>query len=177
MIAPAHISGKIGRHAPEHLRQERLQWVRDNADLAGDRLASALDLTRASVATLRRQAGVMPPPWLGKPSERGIRYGAVSRALEGMPYARHAALEDAAARTGQTMADSAAFFNKPSLGFTVHQVEDEEQGNHVQVTTWKVRNTQLYGFSRGRIKLRFHPDGMTYSEFQNNAVYRAKETA
>ena len=33
MIAPAHIRGKIGRHAPEHLRQERLQWVRDNADL------------------------------------------------------------------------------------------------------------------------------------------------
>ena len=79
--------------------------------------------------------------------------------------------------TGYDIADSAAFFNKPSLGFTVHQVEDEEQGNHVQVTTWKVRNTQLYGFSRGRIKLRFHPDGMTYSEFQNNAVYRAKETA
>lgn len=63
MIAPAHISGKIGRHAPEHLRQERLQWVRDHADLAGDRLASALGLTRASVATLRRQAGVMPPPF------------------------------------------------------------------------------------------------------------------
>ena len=27
MIAPAHIRGKIGRHAPEHLRQERLRYL------------------------------------------------------------------------------------------------------------------------------------------------------
>lgn len=74
--------------------------------------------------------------------------------------------------SGYDIADSAAFFNKPSLGFTVHQVEDEEEGDHVLVNTWKVRNTQLYGFARGGIKLRFHPDGMTYSELQNDRFSR-----
>lgn len=62
--------------------------------------------------------------------------------------------------TGYDIADSAAFFNKPSLGFSVHQ--DEETGI-VRLTTWKVRDQQLYGIEKGGVNLRFHPALMSYT--------------
>lgn len=68
--------------------------------------------------------------------------------------------------TGYDIADSAAFANKPSLGFTVHQEEYETAGGDaeqfVRVTTWKVRDTQLYGFEKGSIRLDFDAEKMTY---------------
>lgn len=70
---------------------------------------------------------------------------------------------------GYDISDSAAFANKPSLGFTVHQDTNEHGEPHVQVITWKVRDTQLYGFEKGRIKLDFNQDAMSYSKFEGNA--------
>ena len=64
--------------------------------------------------------------------------------------------------TGYDIADSAAFANKPSLGFSVHQQEDEGGEKCVVVYAWKVRNTQLYGFSQGRAWLDFIPETMSY---------------
>lgn len=81
------------------------------------------------------------------------------------------------APTGYDIADSAAFFNKPALGISVHQAEAEDGEEYVQVLTWKVRNTQLYGFGRGHMKLRFHEFGMTYSQFESDARFKAKEEA
>lgn len=72
------------------------------------------------------------------------------------------------APTGYDVADSAAFFNKPSLGFTVHQVEVPDEDPFVELRTWKVRNVQRYGFNKGRIEMRFDPHAM---------VYRKKEFA
>lgn len=74
--------------------------------------------------------------------------------------------------TGYDIADSAAFFNKPSLGFSVHQEEDQEAGEQwVRVSTWKVRDTQLYGFQCGSMRLSFYPDPMTYTQFRSDARY------
>jgi len=67
--------------------------------------------------------------------------------------------------SGYDIADSAAFSNKPSLGFSVHQEKDEHGEQFVLATTWKVRDSQLYGFERGQMKLTFHPDRMSYSKF------------
>lgn len=79
--------------------------------------------------------------------------------------------------TGYDIADSAAFFNKPALGFSVHQDTDGDD-DWVTVAAWKVRETQLYGFKPGSIKLRFHEYGMSYSAFESDARYRsAKSTA
>lgn len=64
--------------------------------------------------------------------------------------------------TGYDVADSAAFANKPSLGFTVFQSEDEMGVACVEIHTWKVRDTQLYGFERGGAQVRFIPATMTY---------------
>ncbi len=63
---------------------------------------------------------------------------------------------------GYDIADSAAFSNKPSLGFTVHQTEAESGLPIVKVRTWKVRDTQLYGFEKGVITLEFDPNHMRY---------------
>jgi twinkle protein len=67
--------------------------------------------------------------------------------------------------TGYDIADSAAFFNKPSLGFSVHQEENEEGEKYVRLTTWKVRDTQLYGIEPGHTRLVFHKDPMTYTKY------------
>lgn len=64
--------------------------------------------------------------------------------------------------TGYDIADSAAFFNKPSLGFSVHQEEEEDGLKYVSVTSWKVRDRQLYGIEPGRINLQFSTDKMVY---------------
>ena len=75
--------------------------------------------------------------------------------------------------TGYDVADSAAFFNKPSLGFTVHQEGDEEEGEEwVRLDCWKVRDTQLYGIEKGGVRLKFHPEPMTYGPYQSDAAYR-----
>lgn len=66
------------------------------------------------------------------------------------------------APVGYDISDSAAFANKPSLGFTVHQDENDDGLPIVKVITWKVRDTQLYGFEKGQIKLEFNPDRMDY---------------
>lgn len=76
--------------------------------------------------------------------------------------------------TGYDIADSAAFFNKPSLGVTVHQAEftDPDTGDEdkwVELHVWKVRKTRLYGFQKGRVKVNFNPDTMSYERRSANA--------
>jgi twinkle protein len=84
--------------------------------------------------------------------------------------------------TGYDIADSAAFSNKPALGFSVHQDSEtfkdadgnKDEEEFVRVTTWKVRDTQLYQVEKGSIRLNFHQEPMTYSEFTSNAAYRGR---
>lgn len=77
--------------------------------------------------------------------------------------------------TGYDIADSAAFYNKPALGFSVHKEDDEEtQETWVKVTAWKVRETQFYGFEPGSIFLNFHPEMMTYTRFEKNSAFQRK---
>lgn len=73
--------------------------------------------------------------------------------------------------TGYDVADSAAFYNKPALGFSVHQESDEEGETWVRLTSWKVRNTQLYGFNKGDVRLTFYEKPMSYTAFQSNQIY------
>ncbi|WP_305972607.1 MULTISPECIES: hypothetical protein, partial [unclassified Mameliella] len=77
--------------------------------------------------------------------------------------------------TGYDIADSAAFFNKPSLGFTVHQEANEDGEEFVRITTWKVRDSELYGFEKGEIRLCFYPERMGYEQFKSAARYRSSK--
>ena len=56
------------------------------------------------------------------------------------------------APTGYDIADSAAFFNKPGLGFTVHEGSEEFQ---VEIYNWKTRDRLLYGTKPGRIVVQY----------------------
>lgn len=77
--------------------------------------------------------------------------------------------------TGYDIADSAAFFNKPALGFSVHKETDDDTGESwVKVQTWKVRETQLYGFEAGSIRLTFIPQFMSYTRFEDNSAFQRK---
>lgn len=76
--------------------------------------------------------------------------------------------------SGYDIADSAAFFNKPALGFSVHKEQEQESGEEwVTVSCWKVRETQLYGFTPGTIHLDFHEDGMTYTRREFNSFSKS----
>lgn len=68
--------------------------------------------------------------------------------------------------TGYDVADSAAFYNKPSLGVTVHQDEDEDGNKSVRIITWKVRETRLYGFEKGQIRCAFDPERQSYKRME-----------
>lgn len=70
---------------------------------------------------------------------------------------------------GYDISDSAAFANKPSLGFTVHQDEADTGLPIVRIVTWKVRDCQLYGFEKGQIKIEFVADRMTYIRHEGTA--------
>lgn len=73
--------------------------------------------------------------------------------------------------TGYDIADSSAFFNKPSLGVTVHQNqkqdEDGEEVKWVELHVWKVRKTRLYGFEKGTRKIAFDRERMAYRKFED----------
>lgn len=67
---------------------------------------------------------------------------------------------------GYDIADSAAFFNKPSLGVTVHKNsftrDDDTVDSWVELHVWKVRDTLLYEFDPGMYKVTFNADRMSY---------------
>lgn len=60
---------------------------------------------------------------------------------------------------GYDIADSAAFANKPALGFTIHNMKDN---GGLILNTWKVRDTLEYGFEKGMNPLGFDRETMTY---------------
>jgi twinkle protein len=64
---------------------------------------------------------------------------------------------------GYDIADSAAFFNKPALGFTVHQDKTENGVPFVELWTWKVRDAQLYGIGKGKAAATFDIEAMDYT--------------
>lgn len=70
--------------------------------------------------------------------------------------------------TGYDIADSSAFFNKPSLGLTVHQEtrknDEGETDSWVELHVWKVRNAMLYRVNKGAIvSLDFNQTTQTYT--------------
>ena len=68
---------------------------------------------------------------------------------------------------GYDISDSAAFANKPSLGFTVHQDTNADELPFVRVITWKVRDTILYDFEKGQIRLAFNKERGAYVQFSD----------
>lgn len=84
------------------------------------------------------------------------------------------------APTGYDIADSSAFFNKPSLGLTVHQATAKDMdGNEetwVQLHVWKVRNSMLYRVNKGKIDLDFNQATQSYSRRQTSRRIESEAT-
>jgi twinkle protein len=64
--------------------------------------------------------------------------------------------------TGYDIADAAGFANKPGMGWSVHIADDDDYGEHVILTCWKVRNRQATGCRPGKKRLWFDEIAMTY---------------
>lgn len=84
--------------------------------------------------------------------------------------------------TGYDVADSAAFFNKPSLGVTVHmcQSTDPDTGTQeewVELHVWKVRKTRLYKFKKGKVSITFNAERMSYEKRKRQASTALSEPA
>jgi len=62
----------------------------------------------------------------------------------------------------QISGNSAAWANKPGMGYTIHMESDESRGDHVSLTTWKVRSRQDTGCKPGVLRLSFNEETMVY---------------
>jgi len=63
---------------------------------------------------------------------------------------------------GYDISDSAAWFNKPGLGLTIHCEVSEVMGDHVSLTSWKVRSRQQTGCRPGKVRLEYDEASMVY---------------
>ena len=70
-------------------------------------------------------------------------------------------MQDGRAPLGYDIADSAAFANKPGMGWTVH-LEEDDKGEHVSLINWKVRSRQGTGCRPGKMKMTFDENAMSY---------------
>lgn len=62
---------------------------------------------------------------------------------------------------GYSIADSAAWANKPGMGYTIHN-ESDDNGAFITVTNWKVRSRQGTGCAPGRAQMVFDESAMVY---------------
>ena len=67
---------------------------------------------------------------------------------------------------GYDVADSAAFYNKPALGLTVHNAETQSGARYTQLVTWKVRYTHHYGVHKGISPSQFDDEQMRYDSIE-----------
>jgi twinkle protein len=64
--------------------------------------------------------------------------------------------------SGYDIADSAAWANKPGLGWSVNIESDDKYGEHVALLTWKVRSRQETGCKPGMLRMHWIEEDMTY---------------
>lgn len=77
--------------------------------------------------------------------------------------------------TGYDIADAAGFYNKPGMGYSVHQSENDEYGEHVIFTNWKVRNRQTTGCRPGFKRLHFDEMTMAYKIANKSVVKQVQD--
>ena len=63
---------------------------------------------------------------------------------------------------GYDIADSAAWANKPGMGWSINIENDDKYGEHVVLVTWKVRSRQETGCRPGLMRMHWYEDQMSY---------------
>lgn len=90
------------------------------------------------------------------------------------------------APNGYDIADSAAFFNKPSLGISLYRREaaenehvgediDNQEEGMVDLVTWKIRNAEACKVACGKTRLLFNKNRLDYSVYPDDQVSYFKE--
>jgi len=110
LIAPAHLRGRMTRHTPQQLRDERIAWITASyaaGHSQGD-IADALGIGQSALSTAMLKAGIirrLVPPHAKRLSSMGLRIGRMDHLFDGLPPEMRVELVDEAARTGLTVAD------------------------------------------------------------------------
>ena len=64
--------------------------------------------------------------------------------------------------SGYSIADSAAWANKPGFGWSINLETDDTHGDHVALLVWKVRSRQQTGCRPGLMRMTFLENEMSY---------------
>ena len=103
--AQDHLRGKIDAHAPQELKDERLEWIRANSRARKADMAEALGIPLSCTYRLCYAAGLRKVGASRKGiKNRGLHIGSALAPILAMPAEAQDALEARAAKTGQTLA-------------------------------------------------------------------------
>jgi twinkle protein len=64
---------------------------------------------------------------------------------------------------GYDVADSAAFANKPAIGWTIHKADDEHDDTAMELWNWKVRDAEFTKASKGVTRMHYDKVLMSYT--------------
>lgn len=90
LTAPAHLRGRLSRHSPEAVKDERLEWIRQRTaegHLQRD-IAAAIGIRTATLSMIMVRAGIRRAPVapLARVAHRhGLRVGSMVRMFDSLP--------------------------------------------------------------------------------------------
>ncbi|MDQ7262245.1 helix-turn-helix transcriptional regulator [Paracoccus sp. PS-1] len=113
LTAPDHLRGRMTRHNPPHIRDERAAWIKarcDEGHRQGD-IAAALGIHDSTVSSILHNRGLSKPraPLCAKGVKQlGVRLGRLTDLYDGLPGEIREKLADEAAQQRVSIADAIA---------------------------------------------------------------------
>lgn len=113
LTAPSHLRGRMTRHTPKALRDERISWMADRIaeGYTQAEMAAALGVTQSTISTTAQNHGLCrrSAPLKAKGVRSvGIRTGRLIDMFDGLPPETREELAAEAARMRGTIADAIA---------------------------------------------------------------------
>lgn len=113
LTAPEHLRGRMTRHNPPRIRDERAAWIKARCDEGhgqGD-IAAALGIHFSTVSSILHNRGLSKPraPLCAKGvNQLGVRLGRLVDLFDGLPVEVREQLADEAAQRRVSIADAIA---------------------------------------------------------------------
>ncbi|RQP04121.1 MAG: XRE family transcriptional regulator [Paracoccus sp. BP8] len=113
LTAPSHLRGRMTRHNPPHIRDERAAWIKarcDEGHRQGD-IAAALGIHDSTVSSILHNRGLSKPraPLCAKGVKQlGVPLGRMTDLYDGLPGALREQLADEAAQRRVSIANAIA---------------------------------------------------------------------
>lgn len=111
LVAPSHLRGRMLRHIPKAIKEERLAWIKARRDEGYTQapIAAALGIDRSTVSSILHDYGASPKrtPLLAKRVNHiGLRLGRLSTLYDRLPQEMREALAVEAARMRGSIEDA-----------------------------------------------------------------------